>query len=164
MPETPEPTGEIARALLPLLERATAWPVEHDPDWPSPCVVGTPDADNMVRWRPTPMGAAADFSGIALHADLREFFGSFWGGSPGGRHSGEAVLLRIAWNAEDLARIKEIVAVQIAAGAPVFVAGTDSDWYFGVDNTTGAVWLCEPGRPPMRQVAQRLAAFLAGIE
>jgi hypothetical protein len=53
---------------------------------------------------------------------------------------------------------------RLPAGELVFVANTDSDWYFGVDNTTGSVWLCEPGCPPIRQVAASLAEFLAGVE
>lgn len=156
--------GEIAQKLLPLLQRASTWPVEHDPEWLSPCVIGVPDADNMVRWQPVVMEPPADFSGIPVHVDVREFYGSFWGGSAGGRHSGEAVLLRVAWNVADLVRIKQTLAAQVAAGEPVFVAGTDSDWYFAVDNATGAVLLCETGHPPKREVAPSLAAFLAGVE
>src|SRR5262245_11365522 len=97
--------GEVARRLLALLQRGAAWPVEYDPAWPSPCVVLPPDADNMVRWRPVAREPAADFADIPLRPEVRELYTSFWGGSAGGRHSGEAVLLRVAWNAEDLARI-----------------------------------------------------------
>jgi hypothetical protein len=45
----------------------------------------------------------------------------------------------------------------------VCVAVTDSDWYFGVDNATGAVWLCEPGHPPLQEVAPSLAVFLSEV-
>jgi SecY interacting protein Syd len=156
--------GEVARRLLALLQRASVLPVEYDPEWPSPCAVLPPDVDNMVRWRPVTMEPPADFVDIPLHPDVREFYTSFWSGSAGGRHSGEAVLIRVAWNADELARIRQSLAAQVAVAEPIFVANTDSDWYFAVDNATGAVLLCEPGRPPIREVAPSLSAFLASVE
>jgi SecY interacting protein Syd len=110
------------------------------------------------------MEPLATFEGVPLHPDLREFYGSFWGRDGGGRHSGEVASVRIAWNAKELARITRSISAQVGQHAPICVAVTDSDWYFGVDNSTGAVWLCEPGRPPIRQVAQSLAQFLADIQ
>jgi SecY interacting protein Syd len=109
------------------------------------------------------MDPPAAFEGIPLHPDLREFYGSFWGGSAYGRHSGESVGVSVAWNPDNLARITQFIRAQVLTGESVFVANTDSDWYFGADNATGAVWLCEPGRPPIRQVAPSLAAFLAEV-
>src|SRR5262245_4554075 len=159
-----QPMGEVAQRLLTLLQRAAAWPVEYDPEWQSPCVVLPPDGDNMVSWRPVPMESPPDFASIPLRSEVRELYTSFWGRSVGGRHSGEAVLLRVAWNADELQRIGQSVSAQVAAGEPVFVASTDSDWYFAVDNATGKVFLCEPGRPPIREVAPSLAAFLAAVE
>lgn len=156
--------SEVAQKLLTLLERAATEPVEYDPEWPSPCIVLPADADNLVRWRPVAMEPPEGFADLPLHADVREFYGSFWGWEAGGRHSGEAVLLRIAWNADDLARIKRFLAAQLATGEPVLVANTDSDWCFAVDNDTGAVLLCEPGHPPKREVAPSLAVFLTGVQ
>ena len=156
--------GEVAQRLLFLLERAAAWPVEYDPDWQSPCVILPPEADNMVRWRPVPMESPADFADIQVRSEVRELYTSFWGGVAGGRHSDEAVLLNVAWNAEELERIRQSLAAQLDAGEPVTVAYTGSDWYFAVDNATGAVFLCEPGRPAIRQIAASLAAFLAAVE
>ncbi|MGE3808823.1 MAG: SecY-interacting protein Syd [Gemmataceae bacterium] len=154
---------EVARELLALLERATPVPVEHDPEWPSVCEQLPADEAGFVRWRPVPMEPPAAFEGIALYSSLRAFYGSFWSGAVAGRHSEEVVGLSLAWNEADLVRITETLRSQIAAGEPVFVAHTNSDWFFGVDNNTGTVYLCEPGRPPVREVAPSLAAFLAGV-
>lgn len=156
--------GEVAFELLRLLNRSALCPVEHDPEYPSPCEQMPPDHHGMVEWWPVPMKSLAAFDGVTLHPSISEFYGSFWGGHAGGRHSGEAVNIHIAWNADELARITRQVVAQVATGDPVMVAYTDSDWYFAVNNMTGAVWLCEPGHPPMRQVAPSLAAFLAGVE
>ncbi len=157
--------GDVARALLGILERGAAEPVEHDPEWPSPCEMLPPDDRGMVNWRPIPMDPAPTFEGIPLHPSLREFIGSFWGGTAGGRHSDELVVgLNVAWNAEELDRMIQFIRAQVLAGEPVAVATTDSDLYFGVDNATGTVWLCEAGYPPITQVAASLAEFLAGVE
>ncbi|MDB5306952.1 MAG: Syd [Gemmataceae bacterium] len=155
---------DVARALLALLERGAAERVEHDPEWPSPCEVLPPDHHGMVNWRPVPMDRPSGFDEIPVHPSVREFYGTFWGGTAAGRHSGESVGLSAAWNAEDVARIARSVREQVAAGVPEYVAHTSSDWYFGVDNATGAVWLCEPGYPPIRQVAPSLAAFLVEVQ
>jgi len=89
-------------------------PVEHDPEWPSPCEILPPDAAGMVRWRPVPMEPLATFEGVPLHPELREFYGSFWGRDGGGRHSGEVASVRVAWNAKELARITRLLAAQVA--------------------------------------------------
>ncbi len=156
---------EVAKTLCFLLERSgAAVPVEYDPDWPSPCIILPPDAEGMVRWQPVPMNPPARFAGIQLHPDLQMLFGSFWGGTVEGTHSGETVLMSVAWNEEELLKIRQTVLNCIAESVPVHIAGTDSDGYFGVDNKTGEVWLCEPGHPPTRKVSLSIAAFLSEIQ
>jgi SecY interacting protein Syd len=165
--------GEVARALLAVLERSSALSIEHDPEWPSPCEVLPPDAEGMVRWRPVPMDPPAGFADVEamarlrLHPDIVAFYGSFWGWNGAGQHSGEPVSLRMAWNADDLVRIKrglvEHLAVCAAHPTPptVYVANTASDWFFSVDNATCEVLMEEPGHPRLRVVAPSLAWFLA---
>ena len=155
--------GEVARVLRKLLENSVGL-VEYDPAWMSPCVVLPPDANNMVFWRPVAMTPASDLMDFPLRPEIVEFYTSFWGKGWEGRHFDEAVLLCVPWNADELTAIKEALALHAAAGAPIFIANTDSDIYFGVDNSSGAVWLCEPGHPPSRQVATSLEAFLASLE
>lgn len=154
---------DIAETLLTLLDRASLRSVEHDPEWRSPAEVLPPDTDGMVNWKPVAIDPPPEFEGLAMHRDLVEYFGSYWGGSTEGLHSGEVAILKVSWNAEELESIKEHIALHLAENAPVCVAVTDSDWYFGVDNVSGAVWLCEPGHPPMREVAPNLQRFLSDI-
>jgi hypothetical protein len=73
--------------------------VEYDPDWMSPCVVLPPDANNMVIWRPVEMKLAPDLMDIPLRPETAEFYTSFWGKGWEGRHSDEAVMLCVPWNA-----------------------------------------------------------------
>jgi SecY interacting protein Syd len=157
--------GTIAQLLLELLEWwSDVQLVEYDPDWSSPCVIIPPNSDGMVKWQPIVMNPTPAFDHIALHLSLCEFFGSFWGKSVEAEYAGEAIELRVAWNAEDRDQIMEFVREQVLAGTPVFIAHSYSDGYFGVDNVTGVVWLCEAGYPPIRPVAESLAQFLMAIE
>jgi SecY interacting protein Syd len=152
--------GDIAANLLRLLERASLRAIEHDSEWTSPAEVLPADAEGMVIWKPVAIDPTPAFEALELHQDLAEFYGSYFGSSPEGRHSGEVAILEVPWNHQELDFIKKCIARHLAENAPVYVAGTDSDWYFGVDNITGKVWLCEPGRPPIREVAPNLLRFL----
>jgi SecY interacting protein Syd len=155
--------GEVAQKLLKFLEWASSEVVEHDPEWSSPCEILPPNNNGMITWQPVAMNPPPKFEGILLHSSLKEFYGSFWGGTLETEYSGESVLLRVAWNADDFNRITHIINEHVSINMPIFIANTDSDLYFGVDNITGEVLLCEPGYPPIRQVSQSLAQFLTAI-
>jgi SecY interacting protein Syd len=156
--------GEVTKALLELFEWSASEPVEHDPEWTSPCEIMPPDTNGMIYWKPVVMAPQPDFEAIPLHSSIREFYGSLWGGTIEAECCGETVILSLAWNSDDLSRILKVIREQVVNDTPVFVANTNSDFYFGVNNKTGTVWLCEPGYPPIKQVAQSLVQFLAEIE
>jgi SecY interacting protein Syd len=155
--------GDIAGKLLRLLERASLRAIEHDTEWTSPAEVLPPDAEGMVTWKPVAIDPTPDFEALKLHQDLVEFYGSYFGWPPEGQHSGEVAILRVPWNIQELESIKKSIALHLSEEAPVCVAVTNSDWYFGVDNVTGRVWLCEPGYPPIREVAPNLLRFLSDM-
>ena len=165
----------LGRVLMAYVEQYQPR-VEHDPEWPSPCVVGEPDEDDLVAWRPVPMddppgtGEVAAAVGAVVHPDAVEFLTSWWAGEVEGSFDGEMVFLRTLWNREELdtalADLRQHLEVQGESGIPartVPIAGTGSDFYFGLDNRTGEVYLDEPGHPPLRTVAPSLAAFLYGL-
>jgi hypothetical protein len=155
--------GNVAQTLKKLLENAAGL-VEYDPDWTSPCVTTTPDASNMVLWRPVAISPTPDFSDIPLRPEIVEFYTSFWGWGWEGTFLGEPVMLRVAWNSDDLVTIRESLLAQASSREPIFIANTDSDLFFAVDNSSGEVWLCEPGVPSSNQAAQSLESFLATLE
>lgn len=169
-------TGEyvtVAEALGQFLTRyvaAYAPRVEFDPEWPSPCVTGEPDEEGEAGWQPMAQTDALPFGDIDIHPDTLEFYGSWWAGPVEARWENESVLLNTLWNKQEkesmLHNLREHSDGQRQAGMPrqtVPVAGTDSDFYFSVDNETGAVWLEEPGYSPLREVAPSLAAFLKSL-
>ena len=150
--------------------------VEADPEWSSPCEYGPPDENGHVHWKPVSMEAAPDFGplealmGEPLHPDLKSFYGSYWSGPMQARHGKEVVLLQTVWNPEDLTRTQAAIADHVqsrraALGrtATVFVASTDSDFFYSVDNRTGEVLLEEPGFAPHGIAAPSLTEFLTAL-
>ncbi|MFF3111129.1 SecY-interacting protein Syd [Kitasatospora sp. NPDC057904] len=166
--------------LWPGLDRAGLNVVEYDPEWQSPCQLGEPDPDGMIRWKPVPMDRAPDFAdleaavaaiGGVLHPDVTAFYGSLWCGPVDGlEHSGESVSLRTLWNEAELQRTVRGLAEHTRRQAAEFggaisfpVAGSYSDLSFALDNATGEILLQEAGHPGGRLVAPSLAEFLADL-
>jgi len=168
----------LSRWVEEVRERTGHLPsLAHDDDWPSPCIVEGPDADNQVRWRPLARDEQADFSGIEraletpLHSDIRSFYGSFYS-DPVPMHApdGALTLLQV-WSDRDFDRLLENLLGhafgQRRAGVPlsIFIAVTDEDdLNLCVDNEHGNVVLERPGEAPQREIAPSLAAFLESLE
>ena len=145
----------------------------HDPDWPSPCQIGEPDAQGMIRWEPRARDTQADFSGLEhaleleLHSDIKTFYGSYWSGNIElSAEEGGLTLIQI-WNEDDFDRLAEnilghaMAKQRINAPLTVFIACTDEgELMLSVENETGRVVLEEPGSPPIREVSPSLAEFL----
>lgn len=151
--------------------------LEHDDDWPSPCIVQGPDAQGRILWRPIARDVGdADFSGIEqaleirMHPDIQSFYGSFYSNPlPMQATDGSLTLLQ-AWSDFDFDRlIENLIGHAIGqkrAGSPLsfFIAVTDEDdLNLCVDNEYGTVVLERPGAPPLREIAPSLSAFLDGL-
>ncbi|MER7667271.1 SecY-interacting protein Syd [Kitasatospora sp. NPDC096128] len=178
-----------ARSRLGALLLDNLWPgldqvglnvVEYDPEWLSPCQMGEPTPDGMIRWKPVPMEQEPDFAelenalaeiGTTLHPDVLALYGSFWCGVVDGlEHSGESVSLCTLWNEEELGQtvrgLAEHARRQAAeSGSDINfpVASTYSDLFFVLDNATGGILLQEGGHPGGQLVAPSLAQFLAEL-
>lgn len=170
----------IHAAIRSLLERyidavrevSGSLPVtDHDPENPSPCEVGAPDAEDVVTWRPARRDIAPDFRpmeallGAALHEDLQVWFGAWWCVPFEAQSGGETVVLSLVGSARDWERVSETVRrhvdAQRAQGAAttVPVAALYDGRFVSVDNATGAVLLESPRKDPV-PVAPSLAAWL----
>lgn len=144
-----------------------------DPDWPSLCQVGEPEA-GLIRWQPVVCDPPPDFSGLEhaldtpLHPDITQYYGSFWSDSLPATHNEGLVDLILLWNAADFERlVGNVIGHALAkrrARQPltVFFACTepDSELFLSVDNQSGKVLLEYPGRPPEREIAPSLADFI----
>lgn len=144
---------------------------ELDPEWPPRCEIDQPDEEDQVRWRPTPHTGSTSFAeleemtGVPLHPDAAEYFGSWWAGEIEARFRGEVVLPRTVWNDDELAEVvadlRDHLNAQMTEDLPrtIPVALTDSDRYYALDNESGQVVREEPDGAS-EVVAPSLAEFL----
>jgi SecY interacting protein Syd len=146
---------------------------EHDPAWPSECLVGEPDASGMIRWEPRERDDVADFSGleraleIDIHPDIKSFYGSYWAGAIELEAEEGGVTLIQLWNNDDFDRLAEnilghaMAKQRVEAPLTIFIACTDEgELMLSVENDTGRVVLEEPGSLPIRTISPSLAEFL----
>jgi SecY interacting protein Syd len=153
----------------------------YDAQWRSACEIDPPltnaEGERIVRWQPVRRSFAEDFAPleraleIAIHPDVKAYYGAYWSGGLEATASEGHVSLLFLWNEEDAERLVEnLIGHALAkkrARAPftVFFACTepDSDLFLGIDNATGAVVLEKPGAKPLRQIARSLAEFLTRL-
>ena len=148
----------------------------HDPDWPSPCQQGAPDASGRILWAPRRRVPAGDYAGLAaalelaLPASWLTFFGRYWSDAiPVGGLCGPLELLQV-WNDADAERL---VANQLGhvlqrrrrrlPATLFFACGDDPDLLYSVDVASGAVLREELGRNRSRTLADDLGTFLEGL-
>lgn len=148
--------------------------VEHDPDWPSPCETGEPDASGRIAWQPVRRQAFDILEPLAatLAVDLHPAIGAYWGrwfsnGFDTVCDEGPVQLLGI-WNPEDQDRLLQnllghaLQQKRTKQPLTLFFACTepDSDLILSVANDSGAVVLERPGQAERRVVAPALSTFL----
>ena len=180
MSVTPSSAAQLA------LESFVARAVKHQPsncfnqpfdeEWRSQCEFKQ-EADQTF-WRPVPQTEPLDFSGLAnaaeapIHPDIQTYYSQYWAGTLLGKtEEGEVSLIQV-WNPDDFTRLLENLVghlfhkILAKQAFTVFFANTeeDSELFLSIDNSTGAILLEEPGRPPIREVAPNLADFLNRIE
>lgn len=181
----------VTDALAALHDRfaltGTTLQTDYDPEWTSPCERGQPqsrdDGATLIHWQPVPRFdsqgiAPEDFAGlenaleVGIHPDFKAYFSSFWsGGLETTASEGHVSLLQV-WNPQDVDRLIENmighVLGQRRVRAPLafFFACTepDSDLILSIDNASGAVLLEQPGRKPLRTVADSLATFINTLQ
>jgi SecY interacting protein Syd len=150
---------------------------EHDPAWPSECLVGDPDAGGMIHWEPRERGDVADFSGleraldVEIHPDIKIFYGSYWAGAIELEAEEGGMTLIQLWNEDDFDRLAEnilghaMAKQRVDAPLTIFIACTDEgELMLSVENETGRVVLEEPGNLPIRTISPSLAEFLDRLD
>lgn len=145
-----------------------------DPDWPSPCEPSDSAPGSEFHWQPVRRQEPLDFSGLEaaigddLHADIKAYYGSYYSDTiETTSHEGRVSLIQL-WSDKDYERlVSNLVGHYLAKKRlrqtfTVFFATTeeDSEMFLSVDNTTGIIYLEEPGRAPLREVETDLASFL----
>lgn len=181
MSSTDPETIAVLAALDPLVERCVAagpLRVEHDPEWPSPCEIDTPDEDGMIAWQPVRRTAfdvlepLAATLGVVLQPSIGAYYGRYFcHGFETCCEEGPVSLLGI-WSPADQDRLLQNLlghALQqrrTKQPLTLFFACTDpdSDLILSVENDSGAVVLERPGQSGRRVVAASLPEFLATLQ
>ena len=147
-----------------------------DPEWRSPSELHQ-DSD-LTYWRPIRQQTPVSFEGLShaleleVHAEIEAYYASYWSGTLEADSSEGRVSLIQLWNDEDFDRLianligHAMVKQKSRQGFTVFFANTDPDTeiFLSIDNSSGAILLEEPGKPPLRRVEADIHTFLRRLK
>ena len=149
----------------------------HEEQNRSPCEVGGAfrfNNQSVVEWYPLARQGQSDLAGLSdeLHADIRQYYESFWSGHFEASCIEGPVSLIQVWNRADIDRLKENMIGHLIAKKTMhlpltgFFATTssESDYILSVDSSSGMVVLEKPGYRVERQVAKTLAEFIDRLD
>lgn len=155
----------------------------YESEWQSVCYTrdnldSLTDGDR-VTWRPTKqteelsmfnrLGEALE---VEIHPDLVEFYSRYWSDPlPAKSEDGELSLLQV-WNNDDLERLRSnLIGHALATRKQkrpltFFFACTepDGDYFLSIDNESGEILLEQPGKKPLRKLADNLADYIDTLE
>jgi SecY interacting protein Syd len=152
--------------------------IEQDPQWPSPCLRGEPDAEGRVGWQPTRQSGGNDmFERLEcaletpIHPDIKSYYQRFWS-DPLAAHSPQGQLnLLFVWNEADYERLRAnlighaLGRIKLKQPLSLFFGCTYPEEYvLAIDNSTGQVVLEQPGKKFSDPVAASLAEFLERLK
>jgi SecY interacting protein Syd len=166
---------EFIDATLNIAESGLLSSPFHD-DWRSPAERHQ-DSD-LTYWKPVRQEPPVSFAGLSnaleleIHPDIQAYYAGYWSGTLEADSDEGRVSLIQLWNTEDFDRlIANLIGHALAKqksrqGFTVFIANTDPDteMFLSIDNTSGAILLEEPGKPPLRQVETDIHTFLRRLK
>ncbi|MBT3428149.1 MAG: SecY-interacting protein Syd [Gammaproteobacteria bacterium] len=171
----------VSNALSSIIEKALIQR-HHQPfrtpadEWVSPCE--TSRDQDWVYWQPVAQDPPVSFRGLEnaieapIHPDISAFYSSFWSGPiETASQEGHVSLIQL-WNEDDFERlVGNLVGHYLEQrranrNFTVFFATTepDSELFLSIDNSSGVVFLEEPGQPPLRVIDTDLTGFLNRLE
>lgn len=172
----------VNRSIKNQLEQNQRLPVTfYDSQWPSACYLESTRSNDQAQWQPQHQNGtstAAMFDrmeealGFNIHEDVRCWYSSFWSDPLPARCEKGDLSLIFLWNEEDGERLRgnligHLLSKQKQKQSPtLFFACTepDGDQFISVDNSTGEIWLEQPGKPPIMKLAASLQEFIEQLE
>lgn len=173
----------IKEAYANFIERSLAWHTAQqqvlstwaDPASPSPCQLQWL-APDKVSWQPVVQSPCIDFVNvehaleITLHADIKAFYGSYYGANMAAVHPQGVLALLMPWNRADAERLQEnmighiLMKRRLQQRETVFFAVTeDENSLLSILNETGEVYLERVGQEVQQRVASNLTEFLGAL-
>ncbi|WP_210396835.1 SecY-interacting protein [Motiliproteus sediminis] len=151
--------------------------LEHDPDWPSPCLQGEPDPQGLQRWQPVLQSEPTDLFerlaealGEPVHNDIAAYYSRYWSDPLRASCATGDLSLLFVWNAEDLERLRGNLIGHLLdcrrrkrPDALFFACTEPEDYVLSIDNQSGEVLLEQPGSPKFDIVAPSLAGFIDSL-
>lgn len=148
--------------------------IEQDPQWPSLCYRGEPDAEGRVGWQPTRQALGSDmFERLELaletpvHPDIKAYYQRYWSDPLPARSPQGQLNLLFVWNEEDYERLRAnlighaLGRIKLKQPLSLFFGCTYPEEYvLAIDNSSGQVILEQPGKKSRDPVAASLAEFL----
>jgi len=147
-----------------------------DEEWPSPCYQQT--EGTLREWKPVHQNApntmfdrleeALEFQ---IHPDVAAFYSHYWSDPlPASCTDGDLSLIQV-WSSEDMERLRSnilghlLMKKKFRQPLTVFIAcpEPDDNYMISVINDNGEVWLEQPGKPPIRKLADNLAEFISSL-
>ncbi len=150
--------------------------IEHEPDWPSPCLSGIHQKGSLDLWQPITFDSELNFSNVeralevTLHNDIKTFFTCFYSDALDAQCEHGDLTLLLVWNEDDFVRLQEnlighaLMKKKLKQPLTMFVGVTDEDdLILSVDNETGGVWVERVGKEPHKKLSDTLAQFIATL-
>lgn len=150
--------------------------VEHDEQWPSPCLQEKFD-DRFMCWQPVEIAKSLSFDNIEsalelnIHPSVVEYFTTIFSDSIPATCSEGHLQLLFAWSENDFARLQEnlighvLMKQKLKQEITLFFAVTDDEnIMLSVDNQTGEVWAERVGCKPHKKIAESLSDFMTSIQ
>jgi SecY interacting protein Syd len=149
--------------------------VEHDEQWPSPCLQEKFD-DTFMCWQPIEMTVPLSFKNLenaldlTIHPSVIEYFTSIYSDSIPATCSEGHLQLLFAWSESDFSRLQEnlighiLMKQKLKQEVTLFFAITDDEnIMLSVNNETGEVWAERVGCKPHKKIAKSLFDFMTSL-
>jgi len=150
--------------------------IEHDDEWPSPCIDSVYKAGEVDHWQPVVCKESLSFDNVDtalefdLHPDIKTLFTTFYSDTLDASCEHGDLSLLLLWSEPDFARLQEniighiVMKRRLKQETTVFFGLTDEeDLILSLKNDSGEVWVERVGKEPHKKLSNSLAEFISTL-